>query len=252
MPSTCRTIHYDASQYRVYIPVHYFSLVIPSPPQKYPCLPCSLPSLLPCSSIRSVAPSLPAPSFLRSLSPSFLSLAPSMPRFVPSSLVPFQAWYLCRVLTVWRRLLLTLPQPSLPTSTPVPSLSHIIASSLPPSRPLLPPSLPPSILPRPFPVSHHRFLPHSRPLLPPSLPPSILPISFPAPRCPPAPYRATQYTPCVYTVLVTCTGYCVGRAQPGGVTQPGVALRQWSGRAISRWLAVTLATHPNDESVFDE
>ena len=76
---------------RITIPVHYFSLVIPSPPHKYPCLPCSLPSLLPFFSIRSVAPSLPAPSFLRSLTPSFLSLAPSMPRFVPSSLVPFQA-----------------------------------------------------------------------------------------------------------------------------------------------------------------
>ena len=112
---------------------------------------------------------------------------------------------------------------------------------LPPSHPLLPPSIPPSIPPRPFPVSHHRFLPPSRPLLPPSLPPSILPLSFPAPRCPPASCRATQYTPCVYTVLVSCTGYCVGSAQPGGVTQPGVALRQWSGRAISRWLAVTLA-----------
>ena len=119
-------------------------------------------------------------------------------------------------------------------------------------HPLLPPSLPPSILPRPFPVSHHRFLPPSRPLLPPSLPPYILPLSFPAPRCPPASCRATQYKPCVYTVLVSCTGYCVGRAQPGGVTQPGVALRQRSGRAISRWLAVTLATHPHDESVFDE
>ena len=150
MSSTCQTIHYDASQYRVYIPVHYFSLVIPSPPQKYPCLPCSLPSLLPCSSIRSVAPSLPAPSFLRSLSPSFLSLAPSMPRFVPSSLVPFQAWYLCRVLTVWRRLLLTLPQPSLPTCTLAPSLTHIIASSLPPLAPSVPPIFySPSLLPCP-------------------------------------------------------------------------------------------------------
>ena len=109
----------------------------------------------------------------------------------------------------------------LPPSTPAPSLSHIIASSLPPSRPLLHPSLPPS----------------------------ILPLSFPAPRCPPASCRATQYTPCVYTVLVSCTGYCVGRAQPGGVTQPGVTLRQWSGRAISWWLAVTLATHTHDESV---
>ena len=123
---------------------------------------------------------------------------------------------------------------------------------LPPSRPSLPPSLPPSILSRPFPVSHHRFLPPSRPLLPPSLPPSILPLYFPVPRCTPASCRATQYTPCVYTVLVSCTGYCVGSAQPGGVTQPVVALRQWSGRAFSRWLTVTLATHPHDESVFDE
>ena len=31
-----------------------------------------------------------------------------------------------------------------------------------------------------------------------------------------------------------------------------MALRQWRGRAISRWLAVTLATHPHHESVFDE
>ena len=136
-----------------------------------------------------------------------------------------------------------------PPSTFLPYLhSRSLAVShhcfLPPSHPLLPPSLPPSILPRPFPVSHHRFLPPSRPLLPPSLPPSILPLSFPAPRCPPASCHATQYTPCVYTVLVSYTGYCVGSAQPGGVTQPGVALRQWSGRAISRWLAVTLATHP--------
>ena len=141
-PSTChmhpvhnchqiKSCHRSVKQYIT--THHYFSLVIPSPLQKYPCLPCSLPSLLPCSSIRSVAPSLPAPSFLRSLSPYFLSLAPSMPRFVPSSLVPFQAWYLCRVLTEWRRLLLTLPQPSLPTSTPAPSLSHSIASSLPPA-----------------------------------------------------------------------------------------------------------------------
>ena len=114
---------------------------------------------------------------------------------------------------------------------------------LPPSRPLLPPPLRPSILPRPFPVSHHRFLPPSRPLLPPSLPSSILPLSFPAPRCPPASCRATQYTPCVYTVLVSCTGYCVGRAQPGGVTQPGVALGQWSGRAISRRIVVTHNCH---------
>ena len=119
-----------------------------------------------------------------------------------------------------------------------------------PPAPLLPPSLPPSILPRPFPVSHHRFLPPLAPSVPPTFySPSLLPCpSLPACLLP----CNSIYTVCVYTVLVSCTGYCVGRAQPGGVTQPGVALRQWSGRAISRWLAVTLATHPHDESVFDE
>ena len=122
---------------------------------------------------------------------------------------------------------------------------------LPPFLPPLAPSVPPTFYsPSPLPCLTSS-LPPSRPLLPPSLPPSILPLSFPAPRCPPASCRATQYTPCVYTVLVSCTGYCVGRAQPG-VTQPGVALKQWRGRAISRWLTVTLAMHPHDESVFDE
>ena len=125
---------------------------------------------------------------------------------------------------------------------------------LPPSRPLLPPSLPPSILPRPFPVSHHRFLPPSLPPLAPSVPPTFYsPSLLPCPSLPACILPCNSiYTVCVYTVLVSCTGYCVGRAQPGGVTQPGVALRQWSGRAISRWLAVTLATHAHDESVFDE
>ena len=127
------------------------------------------------------------------------------------------------------------------------AISHhrFLPPSLHPSRPLLPPSLPPSILPRPFPVSHHRFLPPSCPLLPKFLPPSILPLSFPAPRCPPASCRAAQYTPCVYSVGELHWVLC----REG---QPCVALIQWSGRAISRWLAVTLATHPHDESVFDE
>ena len=121
----------------------------------------------------------------------------------------------------------------------------------------LPPSLAPSVpptfySPSPLPCLTSSLPPSLPPLAPSVPPPYILPLSFPAPRCPPASCRATQYTPCVYTVLVSCTGYCVGRAQPGGVTQPRVALRQWSGRAISRWLAVTLATHPHDESVFDK
>ena len=142
-------------------------------------------------------------------------------------------------------------------------------------------TFPPCLHSRSLAVSHHRFLPPSLPPLVPSvpptfyspsplpcltssLPPSLPPLApsvhptfyspslLPCPSLPACLCRATQYTPCVYTLLVSCTGYCIGRAQPGGVTQPGVALRQWSSRAISRWLAVTLATHPHDESVFDE
>ena len=148
-----------------------------------------------------------------------------------------------------------------------------------------PSTFPPYLHSRSLAVSHHRFLPPSLPPLAPSVPPTFyspsplpcLTSSLPPPLPPLAPsVPPTFYSPslipcpslaacllpcnsiytvciqCVYTVLVSCTGYCVGRAQPGGVTQPGVALRQWSGRATSRWLAVTLATHPHDESVFDE
>ena len=161
------------------------------------------------------------------------SLAPSYPRAIHppqsihSSLVPFVNPP-------------SLPQPSLPPLTlracvasllplsltllspsvllSLPPLVHPPTITLLPPLPPLPPSLPlflpPSILPRPFPVSHHRFLPPSRPLLPPSLPPSILPRSFPAPRSRLASCRATQYALCVYTVLASCTGYCLGRAQP--------------------------------------
>ena len=248
MPSTCQTIHYNASQYIVYTSSLFFTCNTKSSSE------VSLPSLL-----ASLTPPLLLYSLGCSLPPR--SLLPSFPRYVHALFRPFlarsvPAWYLCMVLTVWRRLLLTLPQPSLPTSTPAPSLSHIIAPFLPPAPCSLPPSLPPSILPRPFPVSHHRFLPPSLPPAPCSLGLSQIIFSLSpslplAARLPPA-VQLLYCTPCVYTVLVSCTGYCVGRAQPGGVTQPGVALRQWSGRAISRWLAVTLATHPHDESVFDE
>ena len=113
-----------------------------------------------------------------------------------------------------------------------PSLSHTIASSLPPSLPPLAPSVPPtfySTSPLPCLTSS---LPPSLPLAP-SVPPTFYsPYLLPCPSLPAC--RATQYTPCVYTVLVSCTGYCVGSAQPGGVTQPSATLRQWSGRAISR------------------
>ena len=154
----------------------------------------------------------------------------------------------------------SLPQPSLPPLTlracvasllplSLPLLSPSLLLSIPPLVPsptitLLPPSFSPSLPLFPLPPSPCSLpLPPSLPL---SLPPSILPRYFPAPRCLLAFCRATQNTLCVYTVLASCTGYCLGRAQPW------MALRQWRGRAISRWIAVTLATHPHDESVFDE
>ena len=141
-----------------------------------------------------------------------------------------------------------------------------------------PSTFPPYLLSRSLAVSHPRFLPPSRTC---SLRPSHLLFSLapflshiiasslhPAPcslrpshllfSLPPSMHLAARLPPAVqlnihrvYTVLVSCTGYCVGRAHPGGVTQPGVALRQWSGCAISRWIAVTLATHPHNEFVFD-
>ena len=156
MSSTCQTINYDASQYRVYqfIPVHNFSFVIPKSQGQGPrcgmvceycALACALLGILPLKFVPSLAP-LPllppflAQSLLRSLPPSNLSFALSMPRSVPSS---------------------TLPPSTLPSSTDALSLPSIIASSI-PSLPSIPVSLP--------------FLP----LLPPSHPPSFL-----APSCPP-------------------------------------------------------------------
>ena len=186
----------------------------------------------------------------------------------------------------------SLPQPSLPPLTlrvcvasllplSLPLLSPSLLLSLPPLVPsptttLLRPSLPPSLPPSPCSLSHHHIAPSLPSPSPPSVPPtfyspsplpcltSSLPPSLPplAPSVHPTFYSPAHlpcpslpacllpcnsiYTVCVYTVLASCTGYCLGRAQPW------MALRQWRGRAISRWLAVTLATHPHHESVFDE
>ena len=118
----------------------------------------SVPPYLPsCDGPPLIAP-LPlsvAPSLIRSLPPSLLPLAPYMQSSVPSSLVPF----------------------------------------------LNPPSLP--ILPLPPPPSHHCFLTPSHCSLPPhpsllpSLPPSILRRSFPSSLPHPI-----QCTPCVW--LASC------------------------------------------------
>ena len=195
---SCQTIHYDASQYRVYIPeglipklqwqgprcVLFYALtavysILPSvllrvPPLKFPSLPISLPPmLLPFSSLsRSVAP-----SFLCSLSPSPLSFTPSMPTFLPHSF---------------------------PSST-----------------------FPPFLHSRSHPPSHHRFLTPSRcslptlPLLPPSHPRSCL-----APSMPPSlpdryggtkglqlkSRRPIQCTPCVVFGQMHWV-YCVAPSQ---------------------------------------
>ena len=196
MPSTCQTIHYDASQYRVYIPVHYFSLVIPSPPQKYPCLPCSLPSLLPCSSIRSVAP-----SFLRSLSPSFLSLAPSMPRSsLPRSFRSRRDTYVGFWLYDEDYYYPSLNLPSLP---PLP-LPRCLTSSLPSSLPLAPCSLRPSHLLFSLAPSLSHIIASSLPPAPCSLRPSHLLFSL-SPSLP----LATRLPPAVqlniHRVCILCS-----------------------------------------------
>ena len=128
-----------------------------------------------------------------------------------------------------------------------PSLSHILP-------PALAPSVPPTFyFPSPLPCITSS-LPPSIPPLAPSVPPTFYsPSLLPCPSLPACLVPCNSiYTVCVYNVGELHWILCLVRAQPGGVTQPGVALRQWSGRAISRWLAVTLATHPHDESVFDE
>ena len=98
----------------------------------------------------------------------------------------------------------SLPQPSLP---PLP-LPPCLTSSLPPSLP-----------------------PHAPYINPTLRSPSLLPCLL-LPACVPPVVQLDVHRVC--TVLASCTGYCVGRVQPC------VALRQWRGRAISRWLAVTL------------
>ena len=186
-------------------------------------------------------PSLPQPSLppltLRACVASLLPLSPS-PYSLPPSFSPSLPLF---------------PLPPSPCSLPpslLLSLPPLVPSptiTLLPPLPPLPPSLPPSILPRPFPVSHHCFLPPSLPPLVPSVPPT-----FYSPALLPCPLLPACLLPCnsIYTVCVYSVGELHWLLFREG--QPCVALRQWRGRAISRWLAVTLATHPHHESVFYE
>ena len=156
----------------------------------------------------------------------------------------------------------SLPQPSLPPLT----LRVCVASLLPLSLPLLypspfspslpplvpsPPSSPPSVPPTFYSSSPLPCLTSS---LPPSLPPLVpsVPPTFYSPTLLPCPSLPACRLPCnsIYTVCVYSVGELHWLLFREG--QPCVALRQWRGRAISRWLAVTLATHPYHESVFYE
>ena len=157
----------------------------------------------------------------------------------------------------------SLPQPSLPPLT----LRACVASLLPLSLPLLSPSLLlslPPLVPSPSPPSSPPSVPptfySSSPLpcltssLPPSLPPLVpsVPPTFYSPALLPCPSLPACRLPCnsIYTVCVYSVGELHWLLFREG--QPCVALRQWRGRAISRWVAVTLATHPHHESVFYE
>ena len=174
MSSTCQTIHYDASQYRVYIPVYNFVFVIPKSQWQGPrwglfCAlytvywPVSSSGYLSWSFPPSLSPSSHAP-LPRSVAPSLLrSLPPSSARFLPP-LFPSLRQCLSSFLTR------SPPQPFLQSCFHTPS--------------------------------HHRFLTPS-PSSPPSpcslLPSSILP-------CLPAPCRPIQCTP--YVCLARCTVLC--------------------------------------------
>ena len=87
--------------------------------------------------------------------------------------------------------------------------------------------------------SLHQPSPLTLPLLPcPSLPACLLPCN-------------SIYTVCVYSVGELHWVLCrEGPARRLYAARRGTETVEWS--AISRWLDVTLATHPHDESVFDE
>ena len=83
----------------------------------------------------------------------------------------------------------------------------------------------------------------------PPLVPSVPP-TFYSPALLPCPSLPACHLSCnsIYTVCVYSVGELHWLLFREG--QPCVALRQWRGRAISTWLAVTLATHPTTNPFF--
>ena len=170
-------------------------------------LPWSFISLLPCSilSSRNPSPARFLPPAVHATPRSFLACSNHQP---------------------------SLPQPSLPPLTlrscvasllplSLPLLSPSLLLSIPPLVPsptitFLPPSLLPSLPPSPCSLSHHHLAPS--PSLLPSLCPSHLLFSrapsLPLAACLPPVVQLNIHCVCVYTVLASCTGYCLGRAHP--------------------------------------
>ena len=220
-------------------------------------LPWSFISLLPCSilSSRNPSPARFLPPAAHASPRSFLACSHHQPSLPQPSLPP-----LTLRACVASLLPLSLP-PSLPPSPC--SLPPSFPPSLPPSLPLfpLPPSpcsLPLPPLPPPPSVPPTFYSPSPLPCLilslPPSLPPLVpsVPPTFYSPALLPCPSLPACLVSCnsIYTVCVYSVGELHWLLFREG--QPCVALRQWRGRAINRWLAVTLATHPHHESVFYE
>ena len=126
--------------------------------------------------------------------------------------------------------------PSLPCSH-APSLSRsFLLHSFPPSPLSLAPSMPRSVLSSLVPFIN---------------PPHLPSLYFPAPRYPPASCRATQYTPCVYSVGELHWVLCrEGPARRRYAARRGTETMEWSRhQQVARCY---LGNAPHDESVFDE
>ena len=186
MSFTCQTIHFDASQYRVYIPVHnFFLFLIPKCQGQEPrCwLFCALYTV-----------------HTGQCPPQGTSLEVSLPPLLPPFLVPYLH---ARFLT--------------PLSPSRPPLSPCLVPSF-------PRSFPPSTLPL-YPIPLPRIIDSSLPTLVPSIPPTLpcslpptLPRFFPAPPCLPAwhPRSNSMYTVrvhvCVCVRACVCVCVCVSGA----------------------------------------